>query len=149
MQFGIVKNINDPDKLGKVKVNVIGIHDNIKTTDLPWSKVMMPGNTPAVNGTGHSVNLAVGSLVCGIFRDDRQQEFMVMGSLPTKTDVTTDDDTAIGGSAAETTSEPDNNARVRAEVDPTVNDPKGTYEPRSAYAPVYPYNNVYLSLIHI
>jgi len=143
MHFGIVKDINDPDKLGKVKVGVISVHDNIKTIDLPWSKVMMPGNTPAINGTGHSVNLAVGSLVCGIFRDPQRQEFIVMGSLPTKTDVTTDDDTAIGGSPAETTNEPDNNARVRAEADPTVNDPKGKYEPRSAYAPVYPYNNVY------
>jgi len=143
IEFGIVKDINDPDKLGRVKVKVVQKHDNIDTKYLGWSQVVMPGNTPAINGTGHSVNLAVGSLVCGIFRDPRQQEFMVMGSLPTKTDVTTDDDTDIGGSAAETTNEPDNNVRVRAEVDPTANDPKGTYEPLSAYAPVYPYNNVY------
>ena len=143
MNFGIVKNVSDPEKLGRVKVQVYDFHNNIKIEDLPWSQVMMGANTPAVNGTGHSVNLAVGSLVCGIFLDSMMQEFMVMGSLPTKTDVTTDDDTDIGGSEAETTNEPDNNARARAEVDPTADDVKGTYEPTSAYAPVYPYNNVY------
>jgi len=143
IKFGIVKNINDPEKLGRVKVCVYGVHYNIETKDLPWSMVMMGGNTPAKDGVGHSVNLLIGTLVVGIFLDKSYQEFMVMGSLPTKTDVTTDNDTDIGGSEAKTTNEPDNNARVRAEVDPTADDIKGTYEPSSAYAPVYPYNNVY------
>ena len=143
INFGIVQSVSDPKKLGRVKVKVFNAHDNIETKDLPWSQVMMGANTPAVNGTGHSVNLAIGSLVVGMFLDAQWQEFIVMGSLPTKTDVTTDDDTDIGGLEAETTNEPDNNARVRAEVDPTADDIKGTYEPASAYAPVYPYNNVY------
>jgi len=143
INFGIVQSVSDPKKLGRVKVKVFNAHDNIETKDLPWSQVMMGANTPAVNGTGHSVNLAIGSLVVGMFLDAQWQEFIVMGSLPTKTDVTTDDDTDIGGSEAETTNDPDNNARVRAEVDPTADDIKGTYEPASAYAPVYPYNNVY------
>jgi hypothetical protein len=143
INFGIVQSVSDPKKLGRVKVKVFNAHDNIETKDLPWSQVMMGANTPAVNGTGHSVNLAIGSLVVGMFLDAQWQEFIVMGSLPTKTDITTDDDTDIGGSEAETTNDPDNNARVRAEVDPTADDIKGTYEPASAYAPVYPYNNVY------
>ena len=143
INFGIVQSVSDPKKLGRVKVKVFNAHDNIETKDLPWSQVMMGANTPAVNGTGHSVNLAIVSLVVGMFLDAQWQEFIVMGSLPTKTDVTTDDDTDIGGSEAETTNDPDNNARVRAEVDPTADDIKGTYEPASAYAPVYPYNNVY------
>ena len=61
MYFGKVVNINDNLKLGRVKVKVYDLHDNIKTVDLPWSQVMMPGNTPAISGQGHSVNLAVGS----------------------------------------------------------------------------------------
>ena len=148
MYFGIVKNINDPLKLGRVKVNVFKCHDNIKTKDLSWSQVMMPGNTPAISGQGHSVNLAeeilwkegevlpngvtvgdvkvIGSLVCGIFLDNKQQEFMVMGSLPTKTD-----------------SIEDNNVRVRAEANPHADEPKGDYQPASTYAPEYPYNNVF------
>ena len=125
MYFGKVVNINDNLKLGRVKVKVYDLHDNIKTVDLPWSQVMMPGYTPAISGQGHSVNLAVGSLVCGIFLDIAQQEFMVMGSLPTKTDAAFD-----------------NNDRVRS-INPHVDDPKGDYEPNSAFAPEYPYNNVY------
>jgi len=132
MQFGIVENINDPLKLGRVKVRIYGAHDNrengaykIKTEDLAWSQVMMPGNTPAISGQGHSVNLAIGSLIVGIFLDTTKQEFMVMGTLPTKTDGAFD-----------------NNDRVRS-INPHVDDPKGDYEPPSAFAPEYPYNNVY------
>ena len=108
MEFGLVENINDPLKLGRVKVRVFGRHDiregtqyNINTKDLPWSQVVMPATTPAINGTGHSVNLAIGSLVCGVFLDISAQEFIVMGSLPTKTEGIED-----------------NNVRVRAEADP-------------------------------
>ena len=124
--FGLVKDIIDPLKLGRVKVSVYNLHDNIKTKDLGWSQVMMPGNTPAINGIGHSVNLAVGSLVCGIFKDNKQQEFIMIGSLPTKTN-----------------SIDDNNVRVKGEADPNTEDPVGSYQPPSTYAPVYPYNNVY------
>ncbi len=139
--FGIVKDITDPSKLGRVKVNVYGYHDTINTNDLGWSQVVMPANTPAINGTGHSVNLAVGSLVCGIFKDDKLQEFIVMGSLPSKTDIITDD-TDIDGDITTTNTE-DNNIRVREEANPHQGEPLGTYEPESCFAPIYPYNNVY------
>jgi hypothetical protein len=173
MHFGIVKNNVDPLQLGRVKVNVFGLHTNIDTIDLPWSQVMMPGNTPAIGGQGHSVNLAqeilwkkgellpepitgaagqvltevdddttpatgdvkvIGSLVVGIFLDSKWQEFMVIGSLPTKTD---------GTPWKPTDPVEDNNIRVRAGADPNTEDPVGLYQPPSTYAPVYPYNNVY------
>ena len=125
IRFGTVKSVDDPKKLGRVKVKLYDIHRNIETKDLPWSQVIMPATTPAINGTGHSVNLAVNSLVCGIFLDDTMQEFMVMGSLPTKTEGVED-----------------NNVRVRAEPDPHAAETRGTYQPASTYAPKYPYNNV-------
>ena len=125
MRFGTVVDINDPEKLGRVKVNVYSVHDNIETVHLSWSQVMMGGNTPAINQTGHSVNLAVGSLIAGIFLDESKQEFLVMGSLPTKT------------AGVE-----DNNVRVRGEDDPNASELQGTYQPTSGYQPVYPYNNV-------
>ena len=53
------------------------------------------------------------------------QEFMVMGTLPTKT------------AGVE-----DNNVRVRAEADPHNAETRGTYQPPAEYAPKYPYNNV-------
>ena len=125
IRFGTVKSVDDPKKLGRVKVKLYDIHRNIETKDLPWSQVVMPATTPAINGTGQSVNLAVNSLVCGIFLDDTMQEFMVMGSLPTKTEGVED-----------------NNVRVRAEADPNADEETGAYQPASTYAPVYPYNNV-------
>jgi phage baseplate assembly protein gpV len=125
IKFGTVVDINDPEKLGRVKVNVYGLHDNIETADLPWSMVMMPGNTPAKGGVGSSVNLLVGTLVAGMCMDRAMQEFMVMGSLPTKTEGVED-----------------NNVRVRAEADPNADEEIGSYQPPSTYAPEYPYNNV-------
>ena len=125
INFGIVQSVGDPKKLGRVKVKVFNAHDNIETEDLPWSQVIMPATTPAINGTGQSVNLAVGSLVCGMFLDSQWQEFIVMGSLPTKTEGVED-----------------NNVRVRAEADPNADEETGAYQPASTYAPEYPYNNV-------
>lgn len=173
-QFGEVKDINDPEKLGRVKVSVYGVHDDIETKELGWSNVLMPANTPATLGQGHSVNLkeevlwktgdllpnpitspapefkvitdvaptygfdagssvprtgdirVQGSLVCGIFLDPAMQEFLVVGSLPTRT-----------------AGEKDNNLRVRGEADPHANETKGQYEPASPYDPTYPYNHVY------
>mgnify|MGYP006107245845 CR=1 FL=1 len=132
IQFGKVEYILDPLKLGRVKIRVLGFHDNrtngaykIATKDLPWSQVMMPANTPAINGIGSSVNLLVGTLVAGEFLDSTQQEFIVIGTLPTKT----------AGVA-------DNNVRVQGEADPHAAEPVATYQPPSTYAPVYPHNNV-------
>ena len=140
MLFGTVVDTLDPLKLGRVKVNVYGIHDNIATKDLGWSQVMMPANTPAIRGIGHSVNLLAGTLVSVTSLDPKLQEFLVTGTLPTKTDATTDD-TDIDGEVV-TISTPDNNTRVRGEANPHANEPTGTYEPGSCFAPIYPNNNV-------
>ena len=123
--YGTIVDIIDPEKLGRVKVNVYDCHDKIETEDLPWSQVVMPGNTPAKGGIGSSVNLLVGTLVCGDFLDGSKQEFIVQGTLPTKTDGVED-----------------NNIRVRAGPDPHAGEPIGEYQPVSTYAPEYPYNNV-------
>ena len=126
IKFGIVKDIIDPEKLGRAKVSVYGVHDNIDTKDLAWNMVLMPSTNPAKGGVGSSTNLLVGTLVAGIFLDNALQEFLIMGTLPTKT------------AGVE-----DNNVRVREEADPHADEPKGTYEPEgSTYAPEYPYNNV-------
>ena len=62
MVFGIVVDINDPEKLGRCKVKLYHIHDNIPTDELGWSIVLMPATTPAQNGLGSSVNLQVGTV---------------------------------------------------------------------------------------
>jgi len=141
MLFGTVVDIDDPKKTGRVKVKVYHLHDNIATNDLGWSMCLMPANTPAQSGLGASVNLQVGTLVGCQPLDIAQQEFLVVGTLPTKTDIITDD-TDIEDGEAVTISTPDNNIRVRGEPNPHESEPLGTYEPGSCYEPVYPYNNV-------
>jgi len=126
MQFGTVVDINDPEKLGRVKVKIYGLHDNIESKELGWSKCLTSTNTPAQLGHGASINLQVGTLVSCVALDITLQEFIVTGTLPTKTD-----------------GAKDNNVRVRGEANPHANEPLGTYEPGSSYGPVYPYNNVY------
>ena len=132
IEFGKVEDVLDPLKLGRVKIRVLGFHDNrkgdaynIATKDLAWSQVLMPSNSPSINGKGSSVNLLIGTLVAGEFLDSSLQEFIVMGTLPTKTE----------GIA-------DNNVRVQGEADPNAGAPTGGYQPTSTYAPEYPYNNV-------
>ena len=144
MVFGIVVDINDPEKLGRCKVKLYHIHDNIPTDELGWSIVLMPATTPAQNGLGSSVNLQVGTLVTCQPLDSTQQEFIITGTLPTKTDITTPTYNEDGEETeSETVNTHDNNPRVRAEANPHADEISGTYEPESSYAPEYPYNNVY------
>ena len=131
IQFGKVEYILDPLKLGRVKIRVLGFHDNrtngaykIATKDLPWSQVMMPANTPAINGIGSSVNLLVGTLVAGEFLDNTQQEFIVIGTLPTKTNGVADNSGRTDG------------------IDKNAAKPTTSLQPPSTFKPVYPHNNV-------
>ena len=41
---GRVININDPLEMGRVKVRIVGVHDNaeIADGDLPWAQVVVP-----------------------------------------------------------------------------------------------------------
>ena len=137
MYFGTVLSVGDPEKLGRVRISVYGIHDNIEENDLPWSQVMMPSNTPAISGIGSSVNVLVGTLVAGIFLDSTKQEFMVMGTLPTKTNGVADNSQRLGQ-----VNSVDATTGVEVAVNPQAGEPVATYQPVSAFQPVYPHNNV-------
>jgi len=87
---GVVEDINDPDKLGRVRVRIYGYHDprtsfadgiiGLKTTDLPWAHVLTQG--AAMNGIGLSPSFLVqGTWVTGYFRDAFKQEPIVTGAL--------------------------------------------------------------------
>ena len=86
--FGIVEDINDPLRIGRVRVRVYGLHDkdrsNLPTTDLPWSQIMLPTTSAGVSGVGSSpTGLQVGSMVYGSYLDgESKQNFLVMGSVP-------------------------------------------------------------------
>lgn len=85
---GVVEDIKDPLKLGRVRVRVLGWHtDNkgsagIPTQDLPWAMVMQPITSAAMSGLGHSpTGVLQGSWVVGFFLDGlNAQQPMVMGT---------------------------------------------------------------------
>ena len=55
---GCVENRQDPLKLGRCQVRVVGLHNhdktNLKTEDLPWAYPMQPVTSAATSGIGHS-----------------------------------------------------------------------------------------------
>jgi len=84
---GVVEDRNDPAKIGRVRVRVLGHHTEdltqIKTSDLPWAHVMHPVTDPSMQGLGHTPSfLTQGSWVVGFFRDSEKQQPVIMGSLP-------------------------------------------------------------------
>jgi hypothetical protein len=151
--YGVVEDINDPEKSGRVRVRIFGVHNkskvNIPTEDLPWSLVMGPATSPGISGVGHSSHLLRGSWVVGTFVDNECQDFLVFGSIPTKSPKKFSD---LGEGFCDATGqyprqldEEDNNLRARGRPDPNDYEVQGVYQPRSAYSPQYPYNHVYES----
>ena len=87
--LGIVEdNKNDPEKLGRVRVRVYGIHnaylEDVPTEDLPWATIMVPAIYGGVSGVGRSpTGIEQGSWVFGIFMDGKHaQNPIILGTLP-------------------------------------------------------------------
>ena len=85
--IGVVEDRNDPQKLGRVRVRIIGIHSDDKeilsTSDLPWAIPMQPTTSAGVSGIGSApVGLLQGTWCVGFFIDsDDMQQPIVMGTL--------------------------------------------------------------------
>lgn len=166
---GVVESRQDPLKVGRVQVRVVGSHSAdlniLPTSELPWCLVMLPTTSAGVSGIGQSATgLLEGSWVFGYFRDgDRRQEPVIMGSLPGRPVAPAN--TTLGfndpnGIYPKYINEPDVNRLA-------VNDPDKPHpslaiddanrvtgiqaynsewdQPASTYAAVYPYNSVYES----
>ena len=84
---GVVEDRNDPDKLGRVRVRIVGIHSDdlsiLPTSDLPWALPLQPTTSAAVSGVGSApVGLLQGTWCVGFFIDgDDMQQPVVMGTL--------------------------------------------------------------------
>ena len=85
---GVVENRQDPLKVGRVKVRILGHNTESKTilptADLAWASVMMPITASSISGVGQSpLGLLEGSWVMGYYRDGHyRQEPIIMFSLP-------------------------------------------------------------------
>jgi hypothetical protein len=86
--FGVVEDRQDPLKVGRLRVRIVGVHTQDKlalpTADLPWSLCVLPITASGISGIGQSATgLLEGSWVFGFFRDGHfRQEPLILGSLP-------------------------------------------------------------------
>lgn len=127
---GVVEDINDPQKLGRVKVRIINEHDDIKieTNQLPWATPITPITSASHEQVGTSpTGIVVGSHVFGFYLDSNGKQFpMLWGTYAKMPDGT------------QKTNDLPSEAREINSVNNTLIGP----EPKSSYAAKYPYNHV-------
>ena len=91
--LGEVVDVNDPLKLGRVKVRVYGVYDSydskdteeysISDDDLPWAQIVVPVTTGVHEGKGQYLGILVGTQVFGMFLDGKSSQLpMVIGTVP-------------------------------------------------------------------
>jgi len=84
--IGKVENRNDPLKLGRCQVRVMGVHDEnpaiLPTIDLPWAMPISPVNSAASAGIGVSpTGIVLGSIVLVTFTDKDDQTPVILGTI--------------------------------------------------------------------
>jgi len=76
---GIVEDRNDPEKLGRARVRIIGFHtenlEDIPTEALPWAYPTLPLNTPPQTAP---VGPVEGSTILGFFADGLSAQIPIM-----------------------------------------------------------------------
>lgn len=85
--IGIVKDIQDPLELGRVRVRIYGVHPDktpdAEDDDLPWAQVLVPVTEGGSSGIGTNIGIKVQSQVYGIFLDGKDSQLpLVLGSIP-------------------------------------------------------------------
>ena len=83
---GVVENREDPLKLGRCQVRIVGLHTENKvllsTEDLPWAYPVHPITSAAMNGIGWTpVGPVNGTWVLIAFADPDNQKPIMMGTL--------------------------------------------------------------------
>jgi len=117
---GRVISVNDPLEMGRVKVRIVGIHDNPEITvgDLPWAQVVIPITEGGSSGLGASTGIREQAQVFGIFLDGLHSQLpLVFGSMPKyENEITYEESSPFQAPAAGTSA-----------IDPAVN--KNTIPP--------------------
>ena len=146
--FGVIEDVNDPLKIGRVRVRCQGWHSNdvnsLPTSSLPWAQPLQPINSAAQDGIGISpTGLLIGSWVIGFFTDGERAQFpIILGSLagiPTSTDIPDVSDLARNDSPQLVQDKKDS---VKTNVPIAKNRVQVWSEPESPYNAEYPHNHV-------
>jgi len=86
--FGVVEDRNDPLRMGRVRVRIIGYHtenkNDLPTEDLPWASPILPITAASISGVGSApIGPIEGTRVFGFFIDGESAQIpMILGSLP-------------------------------------------------------------------
>jgi hypothetical protein len=84
---GVVEDRTDPDKLGRLRVRILGCHTKdkslIQSEELQWAYVVQPITSAAMSGLGSTpLGPVPGTWVFGFFRDgDSMQEPCILGTM--------------------------------------------------------------------
>lgn len=173
--FGVVEDNNDPDKLGRLKIRILGLHSEelvpndatgkgIPLDDLPWAWTMKPMGSSSMDGLGWSaLNTQKGTWVFGFSRDgDAYNDLVIMGSVggtPEKGPDASKGFSDPDEKYPEILDEPDINRLARSEklqetivFDKTIARkvivpqlPMPWWEPVTPYKAEYPFNEVFES----
>lgn len=86
LQYGVVEDVSDPKKIGRVRVRIVGYHsenkNDIPTEDLPWSLCLSTNQSASVSGVGTSTTgIKPGSRVICTFEPQTGQS-VVLGTIP-------------------------------------------------------------------
>jgi GH24 family phage-related lysozyme (muramidase) len=85
--YGVAESRDDdPKKLGRCKVRIVGLHSEDKVTlptkDLPWAYPLMPVFSASMSGIGYSPTGIVEGTWCAItFRDEHNQHPVIIGTI--------------------------------------------------------------------
>lgn len=84
--YGVVENRQDPLRLGRCQVRVVGLHTHDKsqlaTTDLPWATPLQPITSAAMNGIGYTpIGPVEGTSVVIMFADNEMQQPIILGTV--------------------------------------------------------------------
>ncbi len=99
--IGTVISINDPKKLGRIKIRIHGIHPDdvnaVSEADLPFAQVLVPTTEGGSSGIGTVVGLKPGAQVFGIFLDGTNSQLpMIMGSISKVEGANVEEDDLVG-----------------------------------------------------
>ena len=93
--LGSVVDVKDPMQLGRVKVKVFGVYDDIDDADLPWAQIVVPVTQGIHEGKGQNLGILVGTQVFGMFLDGKNSQLpMVIGTVPKEGDTRQRPDTS-------------------------------------------------------
>lgn len=154
--IGVVEDNDDPDKLGRCRTRILGLHtskkikeaeEGIPTNELPWAIPANPISGGSVSGLGLNGVPVQGSWVAIFFIGGNHNfpvYFASIGGNPTEASDTSKGFNDPDGVYPSILNEPDWNKYARSgALNAEKNGNLETFEPSSAAAPVYPKNTVF------